>query len=47
LLQLVNLKDLGIIHRDLKPENIVLNKGKATIIDYGLAIEQDSKKILK
>ena len=28
---------LGIIHRDMKPENIMVQNGRATILDFGIA----------
>ena len=37
----------GVVHRDIKPSNVVLNRGVATIVDFGIArLEQESTATL-
>lgn len=39
--------DAGVFHRDLKPQNILVKDGRATLIDWGLAIAWDSDRITR
>lgn len=37
----------NIMHKDIKPENIMLNKGKITILDFGVATFLEEKDIYR
>ena len=40
----------GVIHRDIKPENILIEKGKAHVVDFGIALaleESDAERLTR
>ncbi|MEZ4238650.1 MAG: serine/threonine-protein kinase [Myxococcota bacterium] len=39
------LHRMGIFHRDIKPANLLVDRDRAKLVDFGLAVEQDASRI--